>query len=231
MSKHRAELRPRYGRFAALGAALVVTLVAVLGGAGLLPTLAGGDRPAAAAPAALDERPDAGPAPSADASPSVSARTSADATEDAGHDATEGIDQDPSDVPLPVGSGTGKRIVFSQGQQRVWLVSGGHRVERTYLVSGSVYDNLDPGTYAVYSKSEQAWGIDDSGTMKYFVRFTQGDNAAIGFHDIPVNDGKRVQSVAQLGTPQSHGCIRQQRSDAIALWRFAPIGTTVVVTA
>ena len=62
MSKHRAELRPRYGRFAALGAALVVTLVAVLGGAGLLPTLAGGDRPAVAAPAALDEA-GRGPAP------------------------------------------------------------------------------------------------------------------------------------------------------------------------
>ena len=214
MSKHRADLRPRYGRIAALGAALAVTLVAVLGGIGLLPSLAGGEpRPAAAAPAALDEEPDAVPDQSADATdPS---------TDPAGEPAV--------DVPLPAGSGTGKRIVFSQEQQRVWLVSGGHRVERTYLVSGSVYDNLDPGTYAVYSKSEQAWGINDSGTMQYFVRFTQGDNAAIGFHDIPVADGERVQSVAQLGTPQSHGCIRQKRSDAIALWDFAPIGTTVVV--
>jgi lipoprotein-anchoring transpeptidase ErfK/SrfK len=39
-----------------------------------------------------------------------------------------------------------------------------------------------------------------------------------------------VQTVAQLGTPQSHGCIRQEREDAIALWEFAPIGTEVVVT-
>jgi len=38
-----------------------------------------------------------------------------------------------------------------------------------------------------------------------------------------------VQSVSQLGVPQSHGCIRQRRTDAIALWRFAPLGTTVVV--
>jgi lipoprotein-anchoring transpeptidase ErfK/SrfK len=114
----------------------------------------------------------------------------------------------------------------------VWLVKGDGSVERTYPVSGSVYDNLDPGTYSVYSRSEQAWGIDDSGTMKYFVRFTQGDTgAAIGFHDIPVDDGHLVQSRAQLGTPQSHGCIRQYRPDAIALWDFAPLGTTVVVTA
>ena len=106
------------------------------------------------------------------------------------------------------------------------------RCVRTYLVSGSVYDNLDPGTSAVYSRSRGAVGIDDSGTMKYFVRFTTGDEgAAIGFHDIPIDDGQLVQTVAELGTPQSHGCIRQATPDAIALWDFAPIGTTVVVTA
>ena len=86
-----------------------------------------------------------------------------------------------------------------------------------------------PGTYEVYSKSKQAWGIDDSGSMKYMVRFAHGDNAAIGFHDIPVKDGERVQSKADLGTPQSHGCIRQWRPDAKALWDFAPVGSTVVV--
>jgi lipoprotein-anchoring transpeptidase ErfK/SrfK len=68
--------------------------------------------------------------------------------------------------------------------------------------------------------------------MRWFVRFTTGDQgAAIGFHDIPVDDGRPVQTVAQLGTPQSHGCIRQRTADAVALWEFAPVGTTVVVTA
>ena len=68
--------------------------------------------------------------------------------------------------------------------------------------------------------------------MQYFVRFTHGDEgAAIGFHTIPVDDGAPVQTTAQLGTPLSHGCVRQRTADAIALWDFAPIGTTVVVTA
>ena len=39
------------------------------------------------------------------------------------------------------------------------------------------------------------------------------------------------QTVDELGTPQSHGCVRQERDDAIALWEFAPIGTEVEVTA
>nr|WP_281386042.1 L,D-transpeptidase [Nocardioides luti] len=181
-------------------------------------------QPAVATTAAYDRSPTGSRAPAQQQAPApVSGTGSADAAESRVSPAR--------DVSLPAHSGTGKRVVFSQSRQRVWLVTGGHRVARTYLVSGSVYDNLDPGTFEVYSRSEQAYGIDDSGTMKYFVRFTQGDSAAIGFHDIPIDDGHLVQTVAQLGTPQSHGCIRQERPDAIALWKFAPLGTTVVVTA
>lgn len=222
MSRHRADVRPRYGRLTALGSAVMVTAVAVLAGTGLVPSMAGGGTAPAAARQVGDVHPDTpAPTPTRTSTPTPTTTT---ASEDP--DVEEVVD-----TALPAESGSGRRVVFSESRQRVWLVSGGREVERTYLVSGSIYDNLDPGTYAVYSRSEQAWGIDGSGTMRYFVRFTQGENAAIGFHDIPIDDGKPVQSVAQLGTPLSHGCIRQKRSDAIALWEFAPIGTTVVVTA
>ena len=213
---HDEPARPRYGRFAALGSSVTVTVVAVLGGAGVLPSTAavveagGGGRIAAIAPASA-----ARSAPGRPGSP----------------DATEGRSNAAPDTTLPPASGTGRRVVFSEGRQRVWLVAEGNVVRRTYLVSGSLYDNLDPGSYEVFSRSEQAWGIDDSGTMKYFVRFAHGDNAAIGFHDIPVDEGRPVQGVDELGTPRSHGCVRQRRADAVALWRFAPLGTTVVVTA
>lgn len=121
-------------------------------------------------------------------------------------------------------------MVYDISDQRVWLVDRDETVERTYPVSGSLYDNLDPGTYSVYSRSPHAVGINGSGTMRYMVRFTHGDNAPIGFHDIPISHGKPVQSRAELGTPRSHGCIRQARPDAKALWRFSPLGTKVVVT-
>jgi lipoprotein-anchoring transpeptidase ErfK/SrfK len=236
VSQHRGEtVKPRYGRLAALGSSLAVTMIAVLGGTGVLPSAAGGNpgdtgdtaHQAASAIAPLadpgESVPPATTTESDDAATTSGTSGSADSSEAAADPAL--------DTTLPEGSGSGKRVVFSQSRQRVWLVNGGMKVERTYLVSGSLYDNLDPGTYSVYSRSEQAWGIDDSGTMRYFVRFAQGDNAAIGFHDIPIDDGKPVQSAAQLGTPLSHGCIRQKRPDAIALWDFAPLGTRVVVTA
>jgi hypothetical protein len=205
---------------------MVVTVVAVLGGAGALPSAAEPDD-GAIAPAAQtsDERPS-----SADEQGSGQEGVG---QESAGDTPTGGqaLDEKSAEKVLPADSGRGRRVVYSESRQRVWLVNAHGAVLRTYLVSGSLYDNLDPGTYSVYSKSQHAWGIDDSGTMKYFVRFAHGDTAAIGFHDIPVDEGKPVQSVADLGTPQSHGCIRQKRADAIALWDFAPLGTTVVVTA
>ena len=217
----RGTVRPRYGRMGALASSLGVTVVAVLGGAGMLPS-------AAQEPLRQDG---AITTTATQPRPTVTPRE---------EPSTPGVDSPPSTPGervvtselLPADSGTGRRVVFSQERQRVWLVSAEGEVRRSYLVSGSVSDNLDPGTYAVYSRSLDAVGIDDSGTMRRFVRFTQGDTgAAIGFHDIPVDEGHRVQTAAELGTPTSHGCIRQRRADARAMWDFASLGTTVVVVA
>lgn len=220
-------MRPRYGRISALAAAVVVTFVALGGASGLIPH--GSEQPAAASSLTKAER---GAGADTEAGQLSAQQLDTDDGGAAGatsEDPATAVDQD---TALPAGSGTGRRIVFSQSRQRVWLVGRSGKVERTYLASGSVTDNLHPGTYAVYSRSRNAVGVDDSGTMEYFVRFTRGPaGAAIGFHTIPVDDGHPLQTVAQLGTPRSHGCIRQKRADAIALWKFAPIGTTVVVTA
>ncbi len=234
MSKHRqTKVRPRYARLATAGASVAVTAIALLGGVGVLPVSSGGTAAQASNDLSASLQ-DSGTDTNAPEAPpdGTPAKHSKGTGVGASADATESRVDPKLDTALPADSGTGKRIVFSQSRQRVWLVANGKHVERTYPVSGSVYDNLQPGTFDVYSRSEDAWGVDDSGSMKYFVRFTQGDSgAAIGFHDIPVKDGQLVQTEAQLGTPLSHGCIRQRRSDAIALWNFAPLGTTVVVTA
>jgi hypothetical protein len=207
-------------------------MVAVMGGFGVFPASSGqanasGDTPPSQQ--ADDPQPTSSdPVPDARATDpqrkSQGNGTSADAAES---------QVDPQvDAALPQGTGTGKRVVFSESRQRVWLVNEDEQIERTYLVSGSVYDNLEPGAFNVYSRSADAWGVDDSGSMKYFVRFTQGDTgAAIGFHDIPIKDGVPAQTESLLGTPLSHGCVRQRRSDAVALWKFAPLGTSVIVTA
>ena len=138
---------------------------------------------------------------------------------------------DPAAAP-PADSGQGRRVVFDMSDQRVWLVRDNGRVAASHLVSGSRFDNLAPGTYEVYSRSRHATSFDSYSSMRFMVRFTQGHRAAIGFHDIPRDaQGQPVQSISQLGTPQSAGCIRQRRADARRMWQFATLGTPVVVTA
>ncbi len=205
-------VRPRYRRIVAALGAFVVTLVTALGGLGVLPAQQADAAPGVTLPGS--------PAPEPGAPGLSAALTSATAR------ATKVV------AKLPAHSGTGRRVVFDMRRQRVWLVDvvrGRDVVRRTYLASGSVTDYLSAGTYAVYSTSLHAVGVADSGTMRYMVRFTRGRNAAIGFHDIPVSHGVKVQSRSELGTPRSHGCIRQWRPDAKALWDFAPVGTRVVV--
>jgi hypothetical protein len=227
MSGHRRRARPRYGRIAALATSVTISAVAALAGMGVL---AGGTAPAGASarPASYDQV----------SPPTVSGSTPASASQGSVGSAqgTSTSADAKFATAIPSRSGHGRRIVFSQHLQRVWLIgsraNGADDVERTYLVSGSVKDNLQPGSYSVYSRSRWAVGVDDSGVMQYFVRFTEGPTgAAIGFHSIPTHDGTPLQTRAQLGTPQSHGCIRQNLPDAIALWRFAPVGTKVVVVA
>ena len=177
-------------------ASVSVTAVAVLGGVGVLPTAQADERRTPEASLSTSEL-----SPSVTPTPTPTATPSAETTPIA-----------PAADALPADSGEGRRVVFSEGSQRVWIVGPRGRVLSTYLVSGSLVDNLQPGSYEVYSRSRWAVGVDDSGVMEYFVRFTRGENAAIGFHSIPSKNGTPLQTRAELGTPQSHGCIRQDRA-------------------
>ena len=142
-------------------------------------------------------------------------------------------DTEPSEtesVELPADSGAGKRMVMSISQQRVWWVDEAGAEIRTALVSGRA-NTPQTGTFQVYSKTENATGLDGS-KMNYFVRFTKGPQGwAIGFHNIPRINGEPVQTEEQLGQTMSHGCIRQAEDDAVFTWTFLDIGSTVVVLA
>ncbi len=235
MSKHRLErppvVRPRLGRIAAATTSLAVTSVALLGGVGGIPL--GGAGTAATTTSSV-----------ATGTPTPATRQQdAVAQQPAGQEsggqksggpksgAAKTQQRATAATALPARSGSGKRVVFSISNQRVWLVGARGKALRSYLVSGSLTNNLKPGSYAVFSRSRWAVGIDDSGVMQYFVRFTRGKNAPIGFHSIPEKNGRALQTEAQLGTPQSHGCIRARMADAKRLWEFAPTGTDVVVVA
>jgi hypothetical protein len=133
--------------------------------------------------------------------------------------------------PLPENSGSGYRVVYERISQRVWAVDEDNEVIRSWLVSGSQYNNELPGTFEVYSRSEQSTAWNGRAILPLMIRWLKTDIGAIGFHGIPrhVEDGSAYQTEDELGTRLSGGCQRQADPDARFLWAFADVGTTVVV--
>jgi hypothetical protein len=131
---------------------------------------------------------------------------------------------------LPSHSGSGRRIVYDRAQQRVWAIDAQGRVVKTHRVSGRKQLPA-AGTYHVFSRSLSTYSIDNPAvTWRYMVRFAKGPGGGnIGFHEIPTKRGRPLQSPAQLGQPLSAGCVRQSHADALWIWKWAGVGTKVVV--
>ncbi|MEU6664577.1 hypothetical protein [Streptomyces sp. NPDC046727] len=123
---------------------------------------------------------------------------------------------------LPSGSGTGERVVYSVDDDRVWLVSPGNRVQRTFPVRPGSVDPL-PGLYWVTSRSNTATGTDGI-PVEHVVRFTSVDGTAIGF-SAAVDGSSGTMADPSVKT----GGIRENRADGDALWKFATIGVPVMV--
>jgi len=134
---------------------------------------------------------------------------------------------------IPANSGSGRRAVYSKSQQTVWAFDSNNQLIKQHRVSGKQAP-LDPrpGIYRVWSRSRYTFSINNpSITWGYMVRFAKGAQGGnIGFHEIPFQYGRPVQSLAQLGQPLSGGCVRQALPDAQWMWNWAQLGTLVVVT-
>jgi peptidoglycan hydrolase-like protein with peptidoglycan-binding domain len=133
--------------------------------------------------------------------------------------------------PLPPDSGSGRRLVYERAGQRIWAVGEDNVVIRSWLVSGSKYNNETPGTHAVYSRSDVSTAWNGKAFLYKMVRWLKTDIGAIGFHALPIHraDNTPYQTDAELGTRLSGGCQRQANLDADFTWDFAQIGTPVIV--
>jgi hypothetical protein len=125
--------------------------------------------------------------------------------------------------------GSGRRIIYTNGGQRVWLINATGELHKTHQVTGR-RGIPAVGRYRIYSMSRYAWAPYDGITMEFMVRFARGE-WPYGFHSIPIwPDKKPLQVAAKLGTHGSGGCVRQLWDDAESVFEWSTIGTRVIVT-
>jgi lipoprotein-anchoring transpeptidase ErfK/SrfK len=131
---------------------------------------------------------------------------------------------------LPRNSGDGRRVVYSNSLQWVWVVDKNEEVVRSMPVSGR-RGVPAPGTYKVTTKSLWSFSLDFEGVnFRWMTRFATGpEGGNIGFHEIPRKDGKALQTEAQLGSFAGSGCVRMATQDVKFIYRWAQPGTAVVV--
>ena len=133
-------------------------------------------------------------------------------------------------APVPIKSGTGRRIVYANRQQRVWVINADNEVIRIFPVSGML-GQPGKGTFSVFSKSPTSYSPEFAGvTFRFMTRFAIGRNGGnIGFHEIPIRNNKPMQTVDELGAFKGSGCLRSSTQDALFIYQWATLGTKVVV--
>jgi len=132
---------------------------------------------------------------------------------------------------LPRNTGVGRRVVYSNSLQWVWVIDKNEEVVRSMPVSGR-RGVPAPGSYKVTSQSLWSFSLDFEGVdFRWMTRFALGpEGGNIGFHEIPRKDGKPMQTESQLGSFAGAGCIRMATADVKFLYQWAKLGTPVVVT-
>jgi hypothetical protein len=169
---------------------------------------------ATAAVVALAVQADKGVHPTAAARPDVSASAGA-------HPAP---DRSPSVPPaLPADSGTGRRIVYSLGRKRVWLVDADNKATSSFTVwPGTV--SPDPGTYTVTRRLDSTTG-GDGVPIEHILYFAQKSGLWVAFSN--ATDGSSPPPAAGK---QTSG-IRLHKADGAQLWAFGTQNTPVTVVA
>ncbi|MER6426779.1 MULTISPECIES: hypothetical protein [unclassified Streptomyces] len=171
---------------------------------------------ATAAVIALAVQADRGPHPTA----SSVARPSATASAPAGaHPSAK--PKTPAVPALPAGSGTGRRIVYSLGEKRVWLVDAAGKVARSFPVwPGTVAPR--PGSYSITLRTQSLTGSDGT-AVEHIMYFNKVSGVSIAFSNAldgaspPPANGKKL------------GAVRLNKQNGTALWDFGAKGTTVAV--
>ena len=110
---------------------------------------------------------------------------------------------------------SGRRIEVHLRRQVALLIAADGTVRAIHVSTGAASSPTPPGSYRVYRKERRSWSVPFRQWLPWASYFTGG----IAFHE--------YASVPAY--PASHGCVRVPAHDARLVYRFARLGTRVLV--
>jgi lipoprotein-anchoring transpeptidase ErfK/SrfK len=117
--------------------------------------------------------------------------------------------------PRPGNSGPGRRLEVYRAKGVTLLIADGKVKRAIHTSSGAPATPTPAGTFQIFRKELKSWSVPFQVWLPYASYFTGG----IAFHEYP-----------DVPTyPASHGCVRVPAPEAQIVYRFAKLGTTVVV--
>ncbi|WP_246201573.1 hypothetical protein [Streptomyces alboniger] len=122
----------------------------------------------------------------------------------------------------PRGSGEGRRVVYSLGQDRIWLAEGSG--DRNLVTFTAWPGSVDPrvGEHKVTGRRDATTGSDGVPVVRV-VYFDNSGGAAAAFS--AARDGSSPEPAPGKKT----GAVRLRSKDSQSLWSFVEVGTSVVV--
>ena len=117
--------------------------------------------------------------------------------------------------PKPQGSGPDKRIEVYREKGVALLITHGKTKRAIHVSTGAPGTATPAGSFSVFRKELRSWSVPFQVWLPYASYFVGG----IAFHEYP--------DVPPY--PASHGCVRVPSPEAKGVYRFAKLGTAVVV--
>jgi lipoprotein-anchoring transpeptidase ErfK/SrfK len=128
-------------------------------------------------------------------------------------------------------AGSGKKIVVSLSKQTMTLFEKGRTVSVRKISSGKWSTPTPVGEFKVKNKISVAYSRAYGLYMENWMAFSA--DGRYGLHSLPYwklkDGGKLYEGAAHIGTPVSHGCVRQTLADSKTLFDWTPVGTPVTI--
>lgn len=133
-----------------------------------------------------------------------------------------------------------RTLYISISKRHLWACSAATQVYDSAVVTGmeSLPADLTPtGTYRIYDKQTGLYlnGSDSTGSwhdyVYYWMPFLSNQYGVYGFHDATWRKPTDFGNVSPYSNGASHGCVELPLNTAKWVYDWAPVGTTVVITA